>query len=139
MSQNSSGSGWMSDAANSCPRCQNCNKYTVLRVSGTKKNPGREFYTCTYCKHWNGWCDEIHFKPIHLKQKTEEIMAKLDEMSNKMDEISKMNEMTKKLERETNKKIDEMSKRMDEMSKQIKFLLLSVCIFMIVFMKIVLF
>jgi hypothetical protein len=111
MSQNSSSSGWVSDATNSYPRCQNCNKCTVLRVSGTKKNLGREFYTCTYCKHWNGWCDEIHFKPIHLKQKTEEMITKLDEMINKIDEMSKMNQMTKKLERETNKKVDEMGKK----------------------------
>jgi CRISPR/Cas system CSM-associated protein Csm2 small subunit len=101
MSQNSNNgcNSWEMDVANNSPCCQRCKQSTVVRVSHTEKNPLREFYSCKDCKLFNGWCDEINFKPIHLKQqlhryeqKIEEMTANMDKMSKKMDEICiKMN------------------------------------------------
>ena len=37
--------------------CNRCLKLTVVKLSKTKQNPGRKFYTCPGCNQWMGWCD----------------------------------------------------------------------------------
>ncbi|KAF5447083.1 hypothetical protein F2P56_032661 [Juglans regia] len=123
MSSSVASTSLLNHTSSNVPMCS-CGNQAVLRISNTRRNPGRAFFGCplynkeglSQCKFFK-WSDSSEYKEQALVKREAEVLRKEEELKKREAELRKEEEL-KKREVEVLRKDEELKKREAEVLRK---------------------